>query len=78
MVEVLAQAPVQEAPIQETWLLAGKVKLHQLTRGFRAGTDAVLLAAAAPVVSGLVLDAGAATGAVGLSYGCLLYTSRCV
>lgn len=70
MVEVLAaEDSIQETLIQETWLLARKVKLRQLTRGFRAGTDAVLLAAAAPVVSGLVLDAGAATGAVGLSYG---------
>ena len=75
MGEVVAlDAPVADvsapyALIQETWLLAGKVKLRQLTRGFRAGTDAVLLAAAAPVVRGLVLDVGAATGAVGLSYG---------
>ncbi|MGO4574032.1 tRNA1(Val) (adenine(37)-N6)-methyltransferase [Microvirga sp. 2TAF3] len=48
-------------------LLGGRVPLIQPRKGHRAGTDAVLLAAAAPVRSGdLVMDVGASTGAVGL------------
>lgn len=54
-------------PVSEDRLLGGKVRLLQPERGHRAGTDAVLLAASAPVSAGdVVLDAGAATGAVGL------------
>lgn len=48
-------------------LLDGRVVLWQPARGHRAGTDAVLLAAAVtPRPGELVVDAGAATGAVGL------------
>jgi tRNA1(Val) A37 N6-methylase TrmN6 len=48
-------------------LLGGKVMLRQPARGHRAGTDAVLLAAASRAEPGEVLmDIGAATGAVGL------------
>ncbi|WP_457094346.1 tRNA1(Val) (adenine(37)-N6)-methyltransferase [Microvirga sp. P5_D2] len=48
-------------------LLGGRVHLAQPAKGHRAGTDAVLLAAAAPVKPGdVVMDVGAATGAVGL------------
>ncbi|MGO4704684.1 tRNA1(Val) (adenine(37)-N6)-methyltransferase [Microvirga sp. 2MCAF38] len=48
-------------------LLGGRVRLLQPAKGHRAGTDAVLLAAAAPVSPGdVVADVGAATGAVGL------------
>lgn len=48
-------------------LLGGRVHLAQPVKGHRAGTDAVLLAASAPVKAGdRVLDVGAATGAVGL------------
>lgn len=48
-------------------LLGGRVRLLQPAKGHRAGTDAVLLAAAAPVKPGdVVADIGAATGAVGL------------
>jgi len=47
-------------------LLDGRVKLFQRT-GHRAGTDAVLLAAGAPPLpSGLIVDAGAGAGTVGL------------
>lgn len=53
--------------VTEDALLGGRVRLNQPARGHRAGTDAVLLAAAAPVWPGeTVVDAGAATGAVGL------------
>lgn len=53
--------------ITQDLLLGGRVQLAQPAKGHRAGTDAVLLAAAAPVKSGdVVADVGAATGAVGL------------
>ena len=53
--------------------LGGKIKLRQPVDGYRATSDAVLLAAAAfPKKNQKVLDAGAGTGAVGL---CLL--ARC-
>ncbi|MFC4175347.1 tRNA1(Val) (adenine(37)-N6)-methyltransferase [Microvirga sp. GCM10011540] len=48
-------------------LLGGRVRLVQPAKGHRAGTDAVLLAASAPVKAGdWVVDVGASTGAVGL------------
>jgi tRNA1(Val) A37 N6-methylase TrmN6 len=48
-------------------LLGGRVRLLQAARGHRAGTDGVLLAAAAPAREGdRVIDVGAGTGAVGL------------
>jgi tRNA1(Val) A37 N6-methylase TrmN6 len=51
----------------EDTLLDGRVRLLQRVGGHRAGTDAVLLAAASPVRAGdRVIDVGAATGAVGL------------
>ncbi|MBJ6124244.1 tRNA1(Val) (adenine(37)-N6)-methyltransferase [Microvirga splendida] len=53
--------------VTQDLLLGGRVRLVQPVRGHRAGTDAVLLAAAAPVRPGDgVVDVGAATGAVGL------------
>jgi tRNA1(Val) A37 N6-methylase TrmN6 len=53
--------------ITDDSLLGGRVRLLQPAKGHRAGTDAVLLAAAAPVKPGdVVMDVGAATGAVGL------------
>lgn len=53
--------------ITEDLLLGGRVHLVQPEKGHRAGTDAVLLAASAPAKPGdVVMDVGAATGAVGL------------
>lgn len=53
--------------ITDDLLLAGRVRLAQPAKGHRAGTDAVLLAASAPLRPGdVVMDVGAATGAVGL------------
>jgi len=53
--------------ITEDLLLGERVRLVQPAKGHRAGTDAVLLAASAPVRPGdVVADIGAATGAVGL------------
>ena len=49
-------------------ILGGRLRLHQLRRGHRAGTDAVLLAAAALVEPGdRVVDVGAGVGTVGLA-----------
>ena len=47
-------------------LFRGKLILRQPARGHRAGTDAVLLAAAAPPTARHVLDLGASAGMVGL------------
>jgi tRNA1(Val) A37 N6-methylase TrmN6 len=48
--------------------LGGRVFLRQPRQGHRAGTDAVLLAAAVPAeFKGLVLDVGAGVGAAGLA-----------
>src|SRR5215213_1559797 len=55
------------AAVSDDALLDGRVRLRQLRRGHRAGTDAVLLAAAvSPRAGESVADVGAGTGAVGL------------
>ena len=54
-------------PISSDSLFGGRVTLRQGERGHRVGTDAVLLAAAAPAATGLVVDAGAGVGAVGIA-----------
>jgi tRNA1(Val) A37 N6-methylase TrmN6 len=52
--------------------LGGRLKLSQPAKGHRCGTDAVLLAAAAPAdFSGLALDVGAGVGAAGLALAAL-------
>jgi len=49
-------------------LLGGRLHLHQAQAGHRAGTDAILLAAAVPrAASGLLIDAGSSSGAAGLA-----------
>ncbi|MDB5642448.1 MAG: methyltransferase small [Hyphomicrobiales bacterium] len=49
-------------------LLGGRLRLHQAAAGHRAGTDAILLAAAAPRdAQGLLIDAGSGSGAAGLA-----------
>ncbi|KAA2234371.1 tRNA1(Val) (adenine(37)-N6)-methyltransferase [Salinarimonas soli] len=54
--------------VGEDALLDGRLRLLQPRRGHRAGTDAVLLAAAASVRPGeRIADFGAGTGAVGLA-----------
>lgn len=47
-------------------MFRGTLRLAQPAKGHRAGTDAVLLAAAAPPEARVVLDLGASTGVVGL------------
>lgn len=53
--------------ITEDGLLAGRLTLFQPERGHRAGTDGVLLAAAAPAEARQLADFGASTGLVGLA-----------
>jgi tRNA1(Val) A37 N6-methylase TrmN6 len=49
-------------------LLGGRLHLHQAEAGHRAGTDAILLAAAVPPeAEGLLIDAGSSSGAAGLA-----------
>lgn len=53
---------------REDRLLGGRLVLRQPARGHRAGTDAVLLAAAAPAeFAGLAVDLGSGVGTVGLA-----------
>ncbi|MGQ0444466.1 MAG: methyltransferase, partial [Beijerinckiaceae bacterium] len=48
--------------------LGGRLSLCQPVEGHRCGTDAVLLAAAAPAdFSGLAIDVGSGVGAAGLA-----------
>jgi tRNA1(Val) A37 N6-methylase TrmN6 len=48
-------------------LFDGRLVLRQPARGHRAGTDAVLLAAATPDGTGALIDAGAGVGTAGLA-----------
>lgn len=60
--------PSVTPPTRPDMMFGGRLLLHQMPRGHRAGTDAVLLAAAAGVRPGdRFIDVGAGTGAVGLS-----------
>lgn len=53
-------------PTSEDTLLGGRLRLIQRAKGHRAGSDAVLLACAAPPEAQRIADLGAASGAVGL------------
>jgi tRNA1(Val) A37 N6-methylase TrmN6 len=54
--------------VTEDWLLNGKMHLKQPANGHRAGTDAILLAAAAAsLAKGDVADFGAGSGVAGLA-----------
>jgi tRNA1(Val) A37 N6-methylase TrmN6 len=60
----------EAAPTTDDAFLGGALQILQPQNGYRAGLDAVLLAAAAPVTSGAsahVLDVGAGVGVVGLA-----------
>jgi tRNA1(Val) A37 N6-methylase TrmN6 len=65
----MAEAPAGDPPPLVTdAFLGGRLLLRQPADGHRCGTDAVLLAAAAPGdFSGLAIDAGAGVGAAGLA-----------
>lgn len=61
----VAPSPSDEAEIVENALLGGRVRLRQPVRGYRAGMDAALLAAAVDAGPGQrVLEAGCGAGAV--------------
>ncbi len=54
--------------VEADFFLGRQLRLRQSAHGHRAGTDAVLLAAAAPPhIDGLALDAGAGVGGAGLA-----------
>lgn len=58
---------VSDGDVTDDAFLGGRLTIRQPVRGYRAGVDAVLLAAAASGFSGRnVLDAGAGVGTVGL------------
>ena len=57
---------MDEGWVQDAWL-GGKLLLRQPAHGHRAGTDAVLLAAAVIGTTGLLIDVGAGVGSVGLA-----------
>jgi tRNA1(Val) A37 N6-methylase TrmN6 len=63
--------PIPVPPhVSDDAFLGGALQILQLRDGYRAGLDAVLLAAAAPVAAGCgarVLDVGAGVGVVGLA-----------
>lgn len=60
-------SPIEDAEGAVDRLLGGRLLLRQPRDGHRAGTDAVLLAAAAGVAAGdVVLDVGSGVGTVGL------------
>jgi FkbM family methyltransferase len=59
-----------ERSLTDDAFLGGALRILQPKDGYRAGVDAVLLAAAAPVTDGrgqLILDVGAGVGVVGLA-----------
>ena len=56
-----------KADITHDSLFGGRLRVSQLARGHRAGTDAVLLAAFAAPTDGLIIDVGAGVGTVGLA-----------
>jgi len=60
-----APFPADDAVVVENALLGGRVRLRQPARGYRAGIDAALLAAAAGAQPGeQVIEAGCGVGAV--------------
>ncbi len=63
---ILAEAVTEDA------FLGGRIMLRQPARGHRAGSDAVLLAAASPPqIAGQALDIGAGVGSAGLALAAL-------
>ncbi len=65
----MAETEGRSGPLDEPdAFLGGRLRLRQRGGGHRAGTDAILLAAAAPIdFSGFALDVGAGVGAAGLA-----------
>jgi tRNA1(Val) A37 N6-methylase TrmN6 len=71
------EMPRVDASVTLSSLLDRRLSLAQPSRGHRAGTDALLLAAAGPTdFNGRCLDVGAGTGAAGLVYAMLEPAAR--
>lgn len=70
--EVSRPAPAEVADS----LLGGRLAMRQPDAGYRVAIDPVLLAAAVPVTSGVVLDAGCGTGAASLCYAARVPAAR--
>jgi tRNA1(Val) A37 N6-methylase TrmN6 len=62
----LENLTIADGITEDRWL-GGRLALLQPRRGHRVGTDAALLAAAAPTPAGRIVDVGAGVGAVGLA-----------
>lgn len=68
----MAEGAVAAAPLTDDGFLGGRLRLLQPREGHRSGSDAILLAAAAPPEGvGLALDVGAGVGAAGLALAAL-------
>lgn len=68
----MADATLRSDRVSEDAYLGGRLRLRQPHEGHRAGSDAILLAAAAPEkISGVALDLGAGVGAAGLALAAL-------
>jgi tRNA1(Val) A37 N6-methylase TrmN6 len=60
--------PIKDFPTSDDALLGGRLIVRQPVKGHRVGSDAILLAAAAPAVGvSRLVDVGAGIGAVGLA-----------
>jgi tRNA1(Val) A37 N6-methylase TrmN6 len=71
------ETPSADASVTLSSLLDRRLSLVQPAHGHRAGTDALLLAAAGPTgFDGRCLDIGAGTGAAGLAYAMLEPAAR--
>lgn len=68
MADAVTAEVLGQTALTEDGFLGGRLRLRQPASGHRAGTDAVLLAAAAPVTQGLILDVGAGVGSAALAF----------
>ena len=62
----LSTASLEKAVLTDDAFLGGELHILQPKSGYRAGLDAVMLAAAVPGGCACVLDVGAGVGAAGL------------
>jgi tRNA1(Val) A37 N6-methylase TrmN6 len=62
----MSKAEASAPDITDDAFLGGRLRVLQPRKGYRAGVDAVLLAAAVPDGGGNILDVGAGVGTVGL------------
>jgi tRNA1(Val) A37 N6-methylase TrmN6 len=68
----MADGAVADTAVSDDAFLGSRLRLTQPREGHRAGSDAILLAAAAPAdVAGLALDVGAGVGSAGLALAAL-------